>query len=466
MKTFPGKDFLLHNRQAVLLYEQYAESQPIIDYHCHLSPKDIADDRRFENLTQAWLAGDHYKWRAMRTNGVDERFITGDAGDDEKFSHWAATVPYTLRNPLYHWTHLELQRYFGISALLSPETAGEIYREASEKLSSGDYSVRNLLRKMKVEVLCTTDDPADTLEYHTKIRDDGFEIRVIPAWRPDRAIAVEDPFVYNTYLDKLSEVSGLEIRQFDDLLEALSLRHDFFHLNGCRVSDHGLDRFYVKENLAGEVGSIFNKVRRGLSLDSHDVKRFKSAMLLHLAKMDHDKKWIQQYHVGSMRNNNSRMFKAIGPDTGFDSIGDLQVADDMSLFLDRLNSEEKLAKTILYNLNPSHNEVYATMIGNFQDGSVPGKIQWGSAWWFLDQKDGIERQLNTLSSLGLLSRFVGMLTDSRSFLSFPRHEYFRRILCNILGREMENGEIPDDQELVGRMVGDICYFNAKNYFNF
>ncbi|MCX6266587.1 MAG: glucuronate isomerase [Bacteroidetes bacterium] len=466
MKTFPDENFLLHGKHAVELFERFAQDQPIIDYHCHLSPKDIAEDRRFDNLSQAWLAGDHYKWRAMRTNGIDERFCTGDAEDYEKFEKWAQTVPFTLRNPLYHWTHLELQRYFGIRKLLHPGTARDIYDEASSMLNSGELSVRNMLRKMKVELVCTTDDPADTLEHHQKIAADGFEIKVVPAWRPDKAIAVDHTTDYNHYLDKLSQAAGIEISRFEDLLEALHIRHDYFHQHGCRISDHGLDKFYVKENLKGEVSSIFNKVRRGLDLDQHDVKKFKSAMLYHLGVMDHEKNWVQQFHVGAMRNNNHAMFQRVGPDTGFDSIGDLPVAEGMSRFLDKLNRDGKLTKTILYNLNPADNELYATMIGNFQDGIIPGKIQWGAGWWFLDQKEGIERHLNTLSSLGLLSRFVGMLTDSRSFLSFPRHEYFRRILCNMLGNEMERGELPDDIELVGGMVAGISYHNAASYFSF
>jgi glucuronate isomerase len=466
MKTFPDKHFLLHSHHAIELYEQFSANQPIIDYHCHLNPKDIAEDRRFDNLSQAWLAGDHYKWRAMRTNGIDERFCTGDADDYGKFEKWAETVPYTLRNPLYHWTHLELQRYFGINKLLDPLTSKEIYEESSSMLNKKEFSIRNLLRKMKVEVVCTTDDPIDSLEYHQKIKNDGFEIKVIPAWRPDKAIAVEDITTYNRYLDKLSQAAGIEISQFDDLLEALTIRHDFFHQHGCRLSDHGLDRFYTEENHEQEIASIFKKVKRRVELDKDEIGRFKSAMLHHLAIMDQEKNWVQQYHIGAMRNNNTRMFDHVGPDTGFDSIGDLPVAEAMSCFLDKLNREGRLAKTILYNLNPADNEVYATMTGNFQDGSCPGKIQWGAGWWFLDQKDGIERHLNALSSLGLLSRFVGMLTDSRSFLSFPRHEYFRRILCNILGNEMEKGEIPDDLDLVGRMVADISYNNAHRYFNF
>ncbi|MFZ4521275.1 MAG: glucuronate isomerase [Bacteroidales bacterium] len=466
MKPFPDKQFLLHSNRSIELFEQFSAHQPIIDYHCHLNPKDIADDRQFENLTQAWLAGDHYKWRAMRTNGIDERFCTGDASDYMKFEKWAETVPFTLRNPLYHWTHLELQRYFGITRLLGPSTARGIYEEASAALNTSELSVRNILRRMKVEVVCTTDDPVDSLEHHQKIKADGFEIKVVPAWRPDKALAVENASIYNVYLDELSEVAGIEIARFEDLMEALHIRHNYFHQNGCRISDHGLDRFYVKDNQKGEVCSIFNKIRRGLELDQHDVKKFKSAMLYRLAVMDHEKNWVQQYHIGAMRNNNLRMYREVGPDAGFDSIGDLPVAESMSLFLDRLNRDGKLAKTILYNLNPADNEVFATMIGNFQDGPVPGKMQWGSAWWFLDQKNGIENHLNVLSSLGLLGRFTGMLTDSRSFLSFPRHEYFRRILCNILGSEMEKGELPDDLELVGRMVADISYNNARDYFNF
>ena len=465
MKPFPEKNFLLHGKRATELFEKYAENQPIIDYHCHLNPKDIAEDRRFENLTQAWLAGDHYKWRAMRSNGIDERFCTGNAGDRQKFGKWAETVPYTLRNPLYHWTHLELQRYFGITRLLNPQTASEIYEQASSMLNSGELSVRNMLRKMNVEVVCTTDDPVDSLEYHQKIKADDFVVRVVPAWRPDRALAVENAAAFNEYLGRLSQAANVEISDFNDLLDALQVRHDYFHSNGCRVSDHGLDRYYVKDNQKGEVSSIFNKNRRGMELDLHDVKKFKSAMLRHLAVMDHEKNWVQQFHVGAMRNNNTLMHQMTGPDTGFDSIGDLRVAESMAQFLDRLNRDGKLAKTILYNLNPADNEVYATMIGNFQDGSYPGKIQWGAAWWFLDQKTGIETHLNALSSLGLLSRFVGMLTDSRSFLSFPRHEYFRRILCNLLGNEMENGELPDDIDLVGKMVADISYTNTRNYFN-
>jgi glucuronate isomerase len=466
MKAFMDQDFLLDSKTASELYSRYAQHQPIIDYHCHLSAKDIAEDTQFDNLTQAWLAGDHYKWRAMRTNGIGEEFCSGDASDHDKFIKWAATVPFTLRNPLFHWTHLELNRYFGISKLLNPSTAGEIYQEASEKLRSKPFSVRNLLRKMNVELVCTTDDPVDSLEYHQSIKNDGFEIKVIPAWRPDKAMTIEHANEYNTYLLKLEATSGVGISQFRDLLAALEIRHGYFHTHGCRLSDHGLDTFYAEKLDESEIRMIFDKVRGGKDPNPEQVMKFKSAMLYHLSVMDHKAGWVQQFHVGALRNNNSSMLSKIGPDTGFDSIGDRPVAQSMSSFLDSLNRENKLAKTILYNLNPSDNEVYATMIGNFQDGSAPGKIQWGAAWWFLDQKSGMQRHLDALSSLGLLGRFVGMLTDSRSFLSFPRHEYFRRNLCNILGGEMEKGEIPNDMEWMGETVANICYHNARNYFPF
>lgn len=460
------KDFLLYNKQALVLYNEYAKDQPIIDYHCHLNPKDIAEDSQFDNLTQAWLYGDHYKWRAMRTNGIAEEFCTGNASDLDKFLKWAQTVPNTLRNPLFHWTHIELQRYFGITKLLNPETAAEIYLEVSAKLRTKEFSVRNLLRKMNVELVCTTDDPIDTLEHHQKIKKDGFEIKVIPAWRPDKAMSIENAIDYNNYITKLEEASGVNISQFGDLFAALGLRHDYFHQNGCRLSDHGLDTFYAEKFNDSEIRMIFDKVRGGKDPNADQIRKFKSAMLYHFAVIDQEAGWVQQFHVGAMRNINTAMYNKIGADTGFDSLGDLPVAQSMSLFLDSLNKKNKLAKTILYNLNPAQNEVYATMTSNFQDGSAPGKIQWGAAWWFLDQKSGIERHLDALSSLGLLSRFVGMLTDSRSFLSFPRHEYFRRILCNILGNEMAKGELPDDVEMIGQMVANICYQNARNYFPF
>ena len=466
MKDFINDNFLLRTKTAEYLYHEHAVKMPIIDYHCHLSPKQIAENTRFENITQPWLYGDHYKWRAMRTNGVDERYCTGDATDKEKFEKWAETVPYTLRNPLYHWTHLELKRYFGISELLSKDTAESIYQKASEMLQDDDYRVQGLLKQMNVEVVCTTDDPVDNLEYHQQLAGMATGLKVIPAWRPDKAMAVENPAVYNTYLDLLSEASGKEINTYPALLEALKARHDYFHRNGCRLSDHGLENFYAEDYSEDEINTIFNKVRAGTALNETEILKFKSALLYELALMDHEKGWTQQFHIGALRNNNTRMFNMLGPDTGFDSIGDFQIAVPMSRFLDRLDQDNRLAKTILYNLNPKDNETMATMIGNFQDGTVPGKIQWGAAWWFLDQKDGMEKQMNALSNMGLLSRFVGMLTDSRSFLSYPRHEYFRRILCNLLGDDVEKGEIPDDKTLLGAMVEDICYNNAKNYFNF
>ncbi len=466
MKKFMDRDFVLQTKTARDLFHNHARELPIIDYHCHLIPREIADDKKYDNITQIWLYGDHYKWRAMRTNGVDERFCTGDASDREKFEKWAETVPHTLRNPLYHWTHMELQRYFGIYKLLSPETAREIYDETASKLKSDKYSVRNMMRMMKVEVVCTTDDPADSLEYHKKIRDDGFEIKVLPAWRPDKAMMVDDPGSYNNYINKLAEASDTHISNYDHLLAALRKRHDFFAENGCKLSDHGIETIYAEEYSESEVKAIFERVRKGKSLSMEEILKFKSAMLYEFGVMDHEKDWVQQFHYGAMRNNNTRLFRQLGPDTGFDSIGDYEAGTAMSKFFDRLDTVNKLAKTIIYNLNPRDNDLIATMIGNFQDGSVPGKMQFGSGWWFLDQKDGMEKQMNSLSNLGLLSRFVGMLTDSRSFLSYPRHEYFRRILCNLIGNDVEEGLLPYEPELLGRMVENICYYNAKNYFGF
>ena len=466
MKEFLDENFLLQTQTARTLYHAYAAGMPIIDYHCHLNPKDIADDRVFENLTQIWLYGDHYKWRAMRTNGIAEKDITGNTSDYEKFKKWAETVPYTMRNPLYHWTHLELKTAFGIEKILSPETAKAIYEEASEKLRSPEYSVRNIMRRYKVRLVCTTDDPVDSLGYHRKIREDGFEIGVLPTWRPDKAMAVDNPETYNSYLDKLSELTGIEIAGLSDLLDALEKQQRHFSENGCRVSDHGIERVYGEDFTESEVKAVFNKIRRGGRPDRNEAEKFKSAMLLELAQMDHKNQWVQQFHIGAIRNNNTRLFEQLGPDTGFDSIGDFEIALSLSRFLDKLEQKGKLTKTILYNLNPKDNEVLATMLGNFQDGSVPGKIQLGSGWWFLDQKDGMERQLTALSTLGLLSRFVGMLTDSRSFLSYPRHEYFRRILCNLFGHDVENGELPADLDWIGKIIKDICYYNARDYFGF
>ena len=464
MKKFLDKDFLLESETARNLYHDVAAGMPIIDFHCHLDPRLIAEDVKFENLTQVWLAGDHYKWRAMRANGVEERYCTGDATDQEKFMKWAATVPDTLRNPLYHWTHLELQRYFDIQELLNPESAQKIYQKAGEMLQSEDYSVRKLIRKMNVEVICTTDDPVDSLEHHQKIMEDGFETKVLPAWRPDKSIAVEDAVSYNLYLEKLEEASDTSIATFMDLLTALQNRHDYFHQMGCRISDHGLEDFISEDFDYQEIERIFVKIRKGRNLNKQEVARFKSAMLIELAVMDYEAGWAQQFHVGAIRNNNTRQLHELGPDTGFDSIGDFKMARSMSRFLDRLDQQNQLAKTIVYNLNPADNALIATMVNNYNDGLIAGKMQFGPAWWYMDQKFGMTEQINTLSSLGLLSRFVGMLTDSRSFLSYPRHEYFRRILCNLVGQDVENGEIPNDASMVENLIKNVCYYNPKEYF--
>jgi glucuronate isomerase len=466
MKPFLDQDFLLENKAAVRLYHDYAAKMPIIDYHNHLPPSEIASDAQFENLTAIWLKGDHYKWRAMRANGIDEKYITGVASDYEKFEKWAETVPYTLRNPLYHWTHLELQRYFGINTLLNPQSASAIFEQTRDLLHQPEFSVRNLLMKMNIDVLCTTDDPLDDLAFHQQIADSDFKVKALPAWRPDKAMAIENPETFNQYIDKLSEVSKTEINSTDTLLEALQKRHDFFATMGCCISDHGLEEFYAEDFSATEINAIFNKARSGKKPESAEIKKFKTFMLLSFARMDFEKGWVQQFHYGVLRNNNSRMFSQTGPDTGFDSIGDFKVAANLAKFLDILHSEGKLAKTILYNINPSDNEMIATMLGNYNEGPSAGKIQFGSGWWFLDQKKGMIEQMNALSALGLISKFVGMLTDSRSFLSFPRHEYFRRIMCNLFGAEMENGEIPNDFNLVGSIIQDISYNNAKRYFGF
>jgi glucuronate isomerase len=466
MKKFMDKDFLLHTETAKELYHNHAAKMPIFDYHCHINPKEIAEDKRFENITQIWLYGDHYKWRGMRTNGVDEKYCTGNASDWEKFEKWAETVPNTLRNPLFHWTHLELKKFFGIEKVLSPATAKEIWDECNAKLQLPEYSARGIIRMANVHTICTTDDPIDSLEYHQQIKASGFEVAVLPAWRPDKAMAVENVKTYNEYLDKLSTSANMKIVSFADLMAALDSRHQFFHDNGCRLSDHGIETFIAEDYTQGEIEQIFAKVTGGAVLSSIEIGKFKSCMLYEFGIMDHSRGWTQQFHFGVLRNNNTRLFKQLGADVGFDSIGDFEIGKPLAKFLDRLDSNNQLAKTILYNINPRDNELLGTMIGNFQDGSVPGKMQFGSGWWFLDQKDGMEKQINALSNLGLLSRFVGMLTDSRSFLSYTRHEYFRRTLCNILGNDVENGEIPNDMELLGNMVENICFNNAKNYFNF
>jgi glucuronate isomerase len=465
MKKFLDENFLLKTKTAQRLYHEYAKQMPIIDYHCHLPQGQIAEDKQFENLTQVWLYGDHYKWRAMRTNGVDESYCTGNQPDYAKFEKWAETVPYTMRNPLYHWTHLELQRYFDIYDLLSPDTAREIYDECTAKLQTPDYSVRNLLRKMNVKLVCTTDDPVDDLKQHQALKQEGFEIPILPAFRPDAAMNVDNPTTFNAYVARLEKAADTSISSFQQFIDALKKRHDFFAANGCGVSDHGLEEIYAEDYTDAEIESAFNTIRTGKELSDIERRKFKSYMLVQFAEWDHARGWVQQYHLGALRNNNSRMLRELGPDTGWDSIGDFHQGRNLSKFLSRLEGQNKLTKTILYNLNPADNELMATMIGNFNDGSVAGKIQYGSAWWFLDQKDGMIKQMNALSNMGLLSRFIGMLTDSRSFLSFPRHEYFRRLLCNLFGEEVEEGELPNDIEWIGKIIQDICFNNAKQYFN-
>jgi glucuronate isomerase len=466
--TFIHDDFLLDTEQAKTLYHEYAKDMPIIDYHCHLPPAQVGDNKQFRNLYEIWLAGDHYKWRAMRSNGIDERYCTGDAGDWEKFEQWAATVPHTLRNPLYHWTHLELRKPFGITdRLLDSSTAKSIWDDCNVKLATPEFSARGIMQQAKVKLVCTTDDPIDNLEHHKKVAaDKNFKIAMLPTWRPDKAMAVENTSEYNLYIDQLANVSDTEIKTFDNLMTALRKRHDFFAANGCKLSDHGLETVFAENYTEAEIKNIFAKVRGGKNLDLDEIRKFHSAMLVEFALLDHEKGWVQQFHIGAIRNNNPRLYRTLGPDTGFDSIGDHCYAKALATFLGCLDDQNRLAKTILYNLNPRDNEVLGTMIGNFQDGSSAGKMQFGSGWWFLDQLDGMTRQIEALSQLGLLSRFVGMLTDSRSFLSYSRHDYFRRLLCRILGRDMVNGMIPNDTKMVGSMVKDICYNNAKEYFPF
>ncbi|MDT8301328.1 MAG: glucuronate isomerase [Sedimentisphaerales bacterium] len=464
-KEFITEDFLLQTKTARNLYHEHAEKMPIYDYHSHLAACQIACDHRFGNLTQAWLYGDHYKWRAMRTNGINEKYVTGNADDYEKFEKWAQTVPYCIRNPLYHWTALELKNTFGIKdMLLGPETAREIYETCSEMLRTPEFSVRNIMRKANVKLVCTTEGPLDSLEHHKKIRCTHFDIKVHTAFRPDQTMIVEDVTAMNVFIDKLEEVCNMEINNFQSYINAIWERHAYFHENGCRLSDHGLDTAYAEDYTEKEIEKIFSRLRSGKDLDLSQCLKFKSAMMVESALMDYESGWVQQLHLGALRNNSTRMFNTLGRDIGCDSIGDLEIARPLSKFLDRLDKSKKLPKTILYNLNPKDNALCATMIGNFQDGSVPGKMQYGSAWWFLDQIDGMTEQMNVLSNMSLLSRFVGMLTDSRSFLSFPRHEYFRRILCNILGNDVETGLLPDDSDLIGKIVEDICFNNAKNYF--
>ncbi|MFD2553420.1 glucuronate isomerase [Sphingobacterium tabacisoli] len=464
MRTFLDDNFLLKTDTAQELYHQYAKNLPIIDYHNHLPPVEIAQDTKYANLGQLWLANDHYKWRAMRSHGIPERYITGDASDKEKFLKWAETVPYTMRNPLYHWTHLELQRYFGITELLSPKTAEFIYERANEQIGQADFSARGLLERMNVAVVCTTDDPIDTLEHHQQVSKEETSFRLLPTFRPDNAMRAEDTVSLNAYIVKLEEVAGLSIGNFKQYLDALKQRHDFFSLCGCSISDHGLGQIYTEAYTDAELEVIFNKIRNSRQLTEVEVLKFKSALLVNFAEWNYEKNWVQQYHLGVMRNNSSKMYERKGRDTGHDSIGDFKQGPSLSRFLDGLDYRGKLTKTILYNLNPADNELFASMAGNFNDGTVRGKIQFGSAWWFLDQKDGMIKQMNALANIGLISNFVGMLTDSRSFLSFPRHEYFRRLVCDQFGDEMERGELPNDMEWIGKIIADICYYNARSYF--
>lgn len=465
MKPFINDNFLLGSKTAEKLYHKYAENQPIIDFHCHLSPAMIAEDRHFSNLSQAWLEGDHYKWRAMRSNGINEKYCTGNATASEKFKKWAETVPATAGNPLYHWTHLELARYFNIFELLSPSTADGIYDKASALLRSKEYTTRSLIRKMNVEVICTTDDPADLLENHIKLKK-SFEIPVLPTFRPDNVLKTDDPAKLKKYIQTLGLAGGSEIKNYYSLIEALHTRHAFFHEMGCRLSDHGLDRFYYADCTPSEVNSIFRKLLKGHNISSEETEKYRSALMIELCKMNHERGWTQQFHVGALRSNNSRKLRQMGADTGWDSIGISQDALKMSKFLDALDNTDQLSKTILYNLNPADNEMMITMAGNFNDGSYPMKVQYGAAWWFLDQKDGMEKHLKDLSSLGLLRRFIGMVTDSRSFLSYPRHEYFRRLACNFIGEQVERKLIPDEEELLKPIIEGISYSNAKDYFGF
>ncbi|WP_421824517.1 glucuronate isomerase [Flagellimonas oceanensis] len=463
--TFIKENFLLETPQAEELYHGYAKEMPIIDYHNHLSPGHVANEHQFKNLTEAWLTDDHYKWRAMRACGIDETYITGNASDKEKFQKWAETVPFTLRNPLYHWTHLELQRYFDIDDLLTGKNAERIFRDTEERLQEKSHSALGLLQQFNVEVICTTDDPIDDLQHHRSAAHKNTSPKMLPTFRPDKIYAVEDNSAYRTYLEKLSEVSGTQITTYQDLVTALKQRMAFFHEQGCRLSDHGLEQLYHFEMNSYDIETIFGKLMNGHSLEIEEIQYFKFETLVHLCREYHKLGWVQQFHLGALRNTNKRKLAQLGPDTGFDSIGDFPQAINLAKFLNTLESTGQLGKTILYNLNPALNEVFATMVGNFNDGSVRGKMQMGSGWWYNDQLDGMEKQLNTISNMGLLSCFVGMLTDSRSFLSFPRHEYFRRLLCNILGNDIKKGLLPNDHVYIGGLVQEICYGNAKDYFN-
>ncbi|MBI9063671.1 MAG: glucuronate isomerase [Marinilabiliaceae bacterium] len=466
MKPFIHNNFILESPTAEKLYHDFAGQLPIIDFHCHLNAKDIAEDRSFDNLSQVWLEGDHYKWRAMRINGVNEKYCTGSVSDKDKFLKWAETVPNTLNNPLYHWTHLELARYFNITDLLSPATAETIFNRTQEMLKSPEFSTRNLMRKMKVEMVGTTDDPADSLEYHLQLKNEGFDIQVLPTFRADNVLKTEDATTFIAYMEKLGTAADVSIHTYHDLLKALDQRHAFFHEVGGRLSDSGPDRFYYADYTDAEIAVIFKKLMNGQIIDAEETEKYRTSIMADLSRMNHQRGWTQQFHVGALRNNNTRKYNTLGADTGFDSIGNPQDSVKMSRFLDLLDSTDQLSKTILYNLNPSDNEMMLTMCGNFNDGSIAGKVQHGAAWWFLDQKTGMEKHLRDLSALGLIRHFVGMVTDSRSLLSYPRHEYFRRIACNLIGHEVEKGLIPNDEQLLKTLIEGISYYNAKSYFKF
>lgn len=468
---FINDDFMLSNGYAQELFHESAENLPIIDYHCHLVPQQIADNIQFRDITQLWLvdghSGDHYKWRALRANGVPEEYITGDRSPWEKFEKWADTLQHAMRNPLYHWSHLELKRVFGIDKVLNPSTAREIFEECNAMLATEEFRGQSLIRKFNVETVCTTDDPVDDLEWHKKIAAHPFGTKVLPTWRPDKAAEIGNPEAYNAYLSKLACAADMDIFSFADLIAALQKRHDYFAAAGCKLSDHGMSTFYADDYTEEEIDDIFGGVIAGVVPTAQELNKFRSAVFFELAKMDARSGWAQQFHVGPNRNNNEKMFRLIGPDTGFDAIDDMPVAAAGHKFFSRLALEDSLAKTVIYNLNPKDNEVMAAMAGTFNDGSCPGKMQFGAAWWFLDQEDGMRKQLNTLSALGLLSRFVGMLTDSRSFISYPRHEYFRRILCDLIGRDIADGKLPaSEMDFIHQMVKDISYYNAKSYFDF
>ncbi len=461
---FIHDDFLLSTKTAQRLYHQYAEEEPIFDYHCHLSPGDIARNRQFKNLFEIWLEGDHYKWRAMRTNGVAEKFCTGDSSPYDKFLAWAKTVPQTLRNPLYHWTHLELKRYFGISELLDEKTAKKIWEKANAQLAKPALTTQGILKKFNVKLVCSTDDPTDTLADHREFARSGHPTKMLPAFRPDNALAVHLPPNFNRWVEKLADASNVDINSFGAFTTALKKRHDFFHSQGCRLSDHGMNHCFSDFCSDKVAAGIFDKARRGEQVSPEEHSQFASNMMLLFGHWDAKREWVKQLHLGALRNNNTRLLKRLGADTGFDSIGDWPQAKALATYLDKLDSENALPKTIIYNNNPADNYVFASMIGNFQDGSTPAKVQYGSAWWFLDQKEAMEWQMNALSNLGLLSRFVGMVTDSRSFMSYPRHEYFRRVLCNLVGRDVENGEIPNDKALLSSLIKNVCFGNASRYF--